>query len=233
MNKRRNKTLLLSMVLIASLLLMGRVDMAFAADMRGSITIDYHVTVEQEQKIFPTGVPFIVYQIGNFRDGAGVLNDEFQRSGVSLADASASGRNRQAKELYAYARREALAGTTVTTKDGKAEVGNIDAGIYLIAQTERYSYAQKGWFASEPFLLSVPLEVNGEWTDQVRVEPKTAYEPIQQPEHATPNTPDDNTSGEPTPHTGDEAHLAIWFAVAFASASVLYLMKKRKREDFQ
>lgn len=228
MKKRRNKTLLISMVLILSLILMGRGNKVSASDVKGSLMIDYHVTLEQEQKVFPSGVQFAVYQIGYFRDGEGILNDEFRPSGVSLEDASASARNRQAKELYAYANQKGLVGTTAETKDGKIEFANVDLGIYLIAQTKQYDYDQKGWFNSDPFLLSVPLEVNGEWTYQVRVEPKTAWTPIKQPDKPSPTTPTDNTTGGSTPHTGDDAHLVAWFFVALISTSGLVFVQRRK-----
>lgn len=210
------------MVLILSLFLMGRMNRVSASDVKGSVMIDYHVTLEQGQNVFPSGVQFVVYQIGSFCDGVGVLNDEFQPSGVSIEDASASARNRQAKELYAYANQKGLVGTTAETKDGKIEFANLDLGIYLIAQTKQYNYEQKGWSDSDPFLLSVPLEVNGEWTYQVRVEPKTAWTPIKQPNKPSPTTPSDHS----TPHTGDDAHLMAWFIVALISASGVVSLKK-------
>lgn len=230
MKKRRSK-MLFSMVVILSLSLMARINMIFASDIKGSISIDYHVTAEQDKKVYPSGVQFAVYQIGCFHDGAAVLNQKFQASGVSLEDPSASARNRQAKELYAYASKKELAGITAETKDGKIEFKNIDMGIYLVAQTERYSYAEKGWFDSEPFLLSIPLELNGEWMYDVHVEPKTMWTPISQPDKPKPTTPSNNPPGGSSPHTGDDTHMWWWIAAALASATGVVLLQRCKKEE--
>lgn len=225
--------MLISIVLMLSLFLMGRTNMVSASDVKGSIAIDYHVTLDQEEKIYPSGVQFAVYQIGYLRDGEIVLNEEFQSSGVSLQDGDASARNRQAKQLYAYARQNGSAGTIAETKDGKIKVENVDIGIYLIAQTKQYNFEKRYWFDSEPFLLSVPLEINGEWTYQVRVEPKTAWTPINQPDEPTPTTPDNNTTGGHAPHTGDDTHILWWFVAMLTSAAVLVSLKKREKENLR
>lgn len=223
MKHRKNKVLLFGAVFLMSLILMGRGNLVSALNPKGAIMIDYHVTVEDNRIVRPFGVPFAIYQVGYFRDGTVVLNEDFQASGVSVEDPTASARNHQAKQLYAYATQHAIAGTTAETKNGEIEYTELDVGVYLIVQMKPYK-TETMVYDSEPFLLSVPLETDGGWDFHVRVEPKTAGTPIQLPVPPTP--PEAPAITDTSPKTGDSTHLLRLLGIALSSASGLAILKQ-------
>ncbi len=234
MKHRRNKAWLFGAVFLLSLMLMGRDNSAAAAERKGSITVDYHVTMEQGGESHPTGIPFTVYPLGVIQDGAVLLNDAFRPSGVSMADTTASGRNRQAKELYAYALEHGVSGTTAETKDGVVKLEGLDVGVYLVVQTKSYQ-TDAGKAESDPFLISLPLDMDGTWMYDVRVEPKALWTPIAQPMSPTPNRPTVPETEQPiklpteSPKTGDDARLLLWLSGAVASGVGLVLLPQRRK----
>lgn len=71
----------------------------------GSIAIEYHGRTEENEMIPLEGASFLLYRAGEKREGGWELTGEFQDSGISLADKTASGRREQAKQLYDYAKK--------------------------------------------------------------------------------------------------------------------------------
>ncbi len=75
-------------------------------------------------------------------------------------------------------------------KNGKAEFNNMEQGLYLIVQTE----ASKDYKPLKPFLVSVPMNVNGQYVYEVNAEGKFALEHIQNPiDPSNQETPSDPT----------------------------------------
>ncbi len=87
--------------------------------------------------------------------------------------------------------------------DGKAVFNNLDLGIYLVVQTK----ASDGYEPLMPFLVSIPMNYNGNYKFDVTAEGKTQNKqdslptsPADDPDN--PSAPD--TSGKPTDNpTGD------------------------------
>ncbi len=57
--------------------------------------------------------------------------------------------------------------------DGKAEFSNLATGLYLIIETQ----AASGYELVNPFVVSIPLDVNGEWVYDVDASPKVELTP--------------------------------------------------------
>lgn len=75
-------------------------------------------------------------------------------------------------------------------KNGKAEFNSLDLGLYLIVQTK----ASKDFKPLKPFLVSVPMNVNGQYVYEVDAEGKFALEYIQDPiDPSNQETPSDPT----------------------------------------
>ena len=90
-----------------------------------------------------------------------VLENGFKDSGISLQDTSAEAREKQAKQLYAFAKGNDISGLIQETdSSGCTSFGELDEGIYLIAQIGNVESGTDK-FESAPFLVNIPSEING------------------------------------------------------------------------
>lgn len=128
----------------------------------------------------------------------GVL-EEFKGSGVSLENVQSP---EVAEALAEYAKD--LQGLTKDiSSEGKVDFEQLELGLYLLIQEE----AAEGFHEVNPFLVSVPKVVDGEYVYQVDASPKVQMEPkgtvppgsIPPPPDTTPTpeTPPPNTTPPP------------------------------------
>lgn len=155
------------------------------------------------------------------------LTDEFANSGADLSDLSAS---TLADTLSSYVESSdpAVYGTANIGEDGCAVFEALELGVYFVLQTE----AAAGCYAVSPFIVTVPMDVNGILVYDVDASPKVeaAVEvPDEQPT-PTPTT----TTEELLPQTGailwPMALMAALGLVLLFGGGVLVFCEKRGRE---
>lgn len=155
------------------------------------------VSMTYEENPVPGGM-LMLYQVGEIFEEDGnysfILTGGFAGSGVSLEDISSSA---LAESLVSYASSHGLAGITVEIgRDGKANVGGLTLGLYLVVQTR----AADGYEATAPFLVSIPMNEEGSYLYDVDASPKISIEKEETPEPTQPTTPEptEPTAPEPT-----------------------------------
>ncbi len=152
----------------------------------GTITVEMKFSGEKV-----TGGTLTLYQIGRLQgSGSGahfVKTDEgrsFSGSFDKLGDPAL------AEEAAAYVRENALPPyATADNKDGKVVFTNVPGGVYLVMQTA----GSEGFEPLNPFLVSLPVSKNGNFTYDVNAEGK--FQLYQSP---TPS-PSPSPSPKPTP----------------------------------
>ncbi len=162
-------------MLLALTLLFGTSVQAFASanpaslnfDKKGSISLT--LCSDEEESTARDGI-LTLYRVADLEldDGNMVytLTEQFSASDVSLDDVSAPS---LAETLAQYAAENGLAGMEAEiTGDGTVSFADLRLGLYLIVQTT----ASTGYYAVDPFLVSVPLEQNGAWAYDVDAGPK-------------------------------------------------------------
>ncbi|MCC8182355.1 MAG: LPXTG cell wall anchor domain-containing protein [Clostridiales bacterium] len=126
------------------------------------------------------------------------LTDGFAASGVSLTDVT-DDPSGLASELAIYVKENSITGTSVKNTDGTVTFDGLELGLYLVVQTDQ----SEGYYTVNPFVVSVPLDENGEWSYVVDASPKMGVL-TPEPEDDTPDEdePDDSTPDEKLPQTG-------------------------------
>ena len=174
-NHRQNlKKLICGCLLIVGCLVPAISGLAAEA---GSIQISYHGRTDDETVVL-SDTPFVLYHAGGWSEGGWTLSEDFQGSGVSLENPDSSERKKQAEKLYAYAVQEKLQGREQKTDEaGITKFGNLEKGLYLIAQTRD---VRKGdWiFRSSPVLISMPGNENDADIWDIVIEPKSEWSDI-------------------------------------------------------
>lgn len=141
-----------------------------------------------------------------------------------------------AQILADYAENRKIAGTTVTVDEkGYANFAAVKPGMYLLVQKQ----APEGYYAVNPFLVSVPFSEKGEYIYDVDASPKTELlskapdppEPADPDDPATPGNPGDSDepgdSGEPK--TGDSTFILPWVVLMLiCGVSVIGIALHRK-----
>lgn len=101
-----------------------------------------------------------------------IWEDGFKDSGISLQDTSAEEREKQAKQLFAFAKENNISGLMQKTDtSGRTSFGELDEEIYLLAQIGNVESGTDK-FESAPFLVNIPSEINGNVEYNVMIEPK-------------------------------------------------------------
>ena len=77
---------------------------------------------------------------------------------------------------------------TYTIEDGKVEISGLSVGVYLIGQKE--AQVAEGYYAINPFLVTLPGKMDGEWVYHVDAHTKvqTSTTPSTPPESPPPST---------------------------------------------
>lgn len=170
---------LLKILLIISVPLLFSVstEKTSAAMKEGSICILYQGRTKNDTTIPLRKANFVLYNVGQDENGEWNLNAAFKKSYVSLQENSAELRQKQAKNLYQYARKQQIDGKNgQTDKDGRLVFAQLEKGLYLIAQTKEVTYGGKESYISDPFLVSIPIDVDGTMLYHVTAQPKSAWE---------------------------------------------------------
>lgn len=202
-------------VLILACILMCAMSMAVYAhevpdqSRKGSI----QVTMKRNGRIVSGGT-LTLHRVGDIREEDGnygfELTGEFAASGLSLDHISSP---ELAEKLSNYVSDNKIEGLTKSIgKDGTASFEDLKAGLYLIVQNQ----AASGYYQADPFLVSVPMNENGEYLYAVDASPKVElvkkgggkdHDPDPTPTDPTPTEPEPSEPWEPeTGVLGAEDH---------------------------
>lgn len=139
------------------------------------------------------GGELTLYQVGDIYEDDGnysfVLAEAYVECGVSLEDLES---DTLAGSLAEYTVEHQVQGSGKATvgSDGKAVIGNLKLGLYLVVQTK----AAENYEAVAPFLVSVPMNEEGTYIYQVDATPKMSTltkkpsEPLTPPGTKLPQT---------------------------------------------
>ena len=158
---------------------------------------------------------------------------------IDISTIHAEAREKQAKQLFAFAKKNDISGLMQETdSSGCTSFGEVDEGIYLIAQIGNVESGTDK-FKSAPFLVNIPSEINGNVEYNVTIEPKAEWVSPETPP-SNPDKPKDPTPSKPdkpntiqkiinTVKTGDTTNIVAWFLIAIVSLGLIVgLYKKRK-----
>ena len=140
---------------------------------------DGSVTLHQVAGVSPDGSAY-------------VLTAEFAGSGASLDDLEAKA---LVERLAAWTASNKIAGTTKNIgSNGAVSFSNLERGLYLVTQEK----AATGYVTMMPFLVTVPMKVDGKWVYDVDAYPKAGpVTPVTTP--PTTTTPPGGGGPTPTP----------------------------------
>ncbi|MCD7863030.1 MAG: hypothetical protein LUG61_05865 [Lachnospiraceae bacterium] len=125
----------------------------------------------------------------------------FSACTVSLADLSDDS---LADDLYAWMSGRNIIGTSQTlSSDGTVTFSGLSLGLYLVVQTT----GSTGYYAVDPFVVSIPMTIDSQWVYEVNASPKVETKPVtpEEPEEpGEPETPQEPETPEETqaPETG-------------------------------
>lgn len=198
---------------------------AFAHDVpdmarEGSVSITMH-----DGDTAVSGGSLTLYRVGDIQENDGdysfVLAEDFAACDASLTDIQSA---QLAKHLSVYAAENKLKGTEKTiARGGTVVFDGLKAGLYLFVQEE----AAAGYHNVEPFLVSVPMQEEGQYVYDIDASPKVELEKAPETETTSPDKPSDST----LPQTGQLNWpipiLAVSGLALFAIGWVLRLEKKK------
>lgn len=171
-----------------------------------------------------------LYRIGDARIANAsrtfTIGGAFAGSGETLSDLKDKG---LPERLLKYAQDNGIAPdySAATSEDGRAVFSNLPEGAYLVCQN---GFEKTCYFTEiEPFVVTLPMTVNGEWSYHVTAEPKADV--VTRPT-ATP-APTEGPSDSKLPQSGllrwPVIALSVGGVVLFAMGWTLWFMGKRKR----
>ncbi len=166
------------------------------------------------------GGEITLYRVGDLSltDGeySFILTDEFKNPNIMLEDINSKD---TAKDFLTFAIDNKIKGITSTIDgDGKADFDELSLGLYLLTQSK----AADGYEEFEPFLITVPLNNNGEYVYDVDASPKIDIEREEsEPESAPPDIPQTGMLKWPIPV------LAICGIIIFSIGWSLCFLRKR------
>ncbi len=212
---------------------------AEAGTRKGSIQIIYKGRNHADEEVILSWAEFAIFPIQYKKNDEWIWQNGFENSGVSLGDTSADAREKQAKQLFTFAKENNISGLTQETDTSGCTIfGELNEGIYLVAQIGNVESATDK-FESAPFLVNVPSEINGSVEYNVMIEPKAEWVSPETPPN-NPDKPKDPIPSKPdkpntiqkiinTVKTGDTTNIVAWFLIAIVSLGLIVgLYKKRK-----
>lgn len=140
----------------------------------GSLTV--RITCQGSQN---TGGRLTLYRVGDINRHSGfVLNSDFTDSGADLSCESSAA---TAEKLAEYAVKQSLNGDTQAITGGQAVIFQpLNTGLYLVLQTQIGESGQR----IKPFLVGIPMVLDGECVYHVEASPKTS--PVPKPDLPEP-----------------------------------------------
>lgn len=184
------------------------------------------------------GGSLTLYRVGDVKADDGnysfVLTEDFNASKVDLTDISSV---TLAKELAQYAQNQKLSGDTKKIgNNGEISFTELDLGLYLLVQNE----AANGYNKADPFLVSVPMNEDGNYIYDVDASPKVELQkgPASSTDKTTANTTNTTTTittNTKLPQTGQlnwpVPVLVVTGLILFSIGWMLRLNKKRDRYE--
>ena len=142
-----------------------------------------------------SGGQLTLYRVAEVKRKNGDLSFEycgdFYGCGIALGDLTDS---TLADQLLEYMPQGARGTTKTVDADGNAAFENLELGLYLIVQSK----ASNGYAPIKPFLVSLPMAVNGKWNYEVDASPKVGgYTPVNPDTPPVPPTPVPDKPGTP------------------------------------
>lgn len=183
----RITALLMCILLMCSLRVVSFAHDAPKKDAKGKITVEMKYG---ENAV--VGGALTAYRVGRIEQSNGnyyfVKTDEMKAFDGSYDDVTSPD---LADSIFAFVKENKLSRyASAQNKNGKAEFNSLDLGLYLIVQTE----ASENYKPLKPFLVSVPMNVNGQYIYEVNAEGKFVLEHIQNPiDPSNQDTPSDPT----------------------------------------
>ena len=231
------------MIILALFSVSGKMIMATTA--QGSISILYKGRTKGDQEIALSKADFVLYQVGkDTTDGIWKLNEQFKQSKVSLTKEDAQSRQKQAIKLYQYAKKHRIKGTNNQTNEvGRLFFGNLKNGLYLVAQTKEVHYGKTERYISDPFLVSIPADIDGSLLYHVTAQPKSAWESnkkepiseVKKEKILKKNDTKKRKTGILTGRvkTGDFKEPLLWIIAAVLSGCISYAMIKVQKRKYK
>ena len=236
----RKKIRSIHIILFVMLFLIGSfIDISTIHAEAGSIQIIYKGRNSSDKEVTLSGAKFSIFPIQYMKNDELVWEDGFKDSDISLQDTSAEAREKQAKQLFAFAKENNISGLMQEIDtSGRTSFGELDEEIYLLAQIGNVESGTDK-FESAPFLVNIPSEINGNVEYNVTIEPKAEWVSSETPP-SNPDKPKDPTPSKPdkpntiqkiinTVKTGDTTNIVAWFLIAIVSLGLIVgFYKKRK-----
>lgn len=210
---------------------------------KGSIQIIYKGRDNEDKEVILSGARFSIFPIQYVKNDGFIWVSGFENAGVSLEGSSAEEREKQAKQLFEYVEKNNISGLTQETDVlGRTSFGNLDEGIYLLAQIGN---VQSGTdkFESAPFLVNIPSEINGNVEYDVTIEPKAEWvlpetpptnpdnpeKPVpQNPKPSKPDTPSSIQNIINIVKTGDMTSIIVLGLTVIVSLSLIFAICRKK-----
>lgn len=184
-SKRKRIYMCMASVMCMLLLL---IPLPVSANDLGSILLK--ATVEDEAAVYNlSNTEFTMYQVGIYKKNSWVLETEFAKSGVIFDFDDSSAQAEAAKKLGKYVQDNSIRGISgKTNSDGEVMYRDLEKGVYLFVQIHTTQISNQV-YRSEPFIITVPGNYDGQIIWNVTAEPKFKNESIPP---ITPNTPPDS-----------------------------------------
>lgn len=153
------------------------------------------------------GVEWSVYQVAEMpQDGVFILTGDFAASGLDidgLNESSQSAMQKNAVKSAAFVSENKIkaAGSEVTDKNGRAKIGGLERGLYLVSQTG--TPGTDRIVKSMPFFAALPMMVDegGKMVMKYEVTAAPKLEVEQPPETEAPSTETPSTEETDKPST--------------------------------
>lgn len=208
-------------VLLAALLLCVSSVTAYAHDVPRPVIGSIAITMRCGETAVPGGT-LTMYKVGAVYEEDGnysfVPTGDFSDFDKPLTDVHSS---ELAKALAEYAKK--ASGLTLDIdKNGSAFFTGVEPGLYLMVQSK----AAAGYYAADPFLVTVPMLEDGTYIYDVDASPKVELEKLPQP------TPTPTVPPEKLPQTGQlNWPVPVLVVLGLALFSAGWLLRFGGRKD--
>ena len=222
----KRKRIYMCMVSVMCMLLL-LIPLPVSANDLGSILLK--ATVEDETTVYKlSNTEFTMYQVGTYKNNSWALVSEFVKSGVIFDFDDSSAQAEAAKKLEKYVQDNNIKGMSgKTNSDGEVMYRDLEKGVYLFVQTQKTQISNQV-YQSEPFIITVPGNYDGQIIWNVTAEPKFKNESIPP---ITTNTPPvssgDNSSHTSNVKTGDDTNVIMWLSLMGISLVIFSICKRK------
>ena len=216
--KRKRIYMCMASVMCMLLLL---IPLPVSANDQGSILLK--ATVEDETTVYKlSNTEFTMYQVGTYKNNSWALVSEFAKSGVIFDFDDSSAQAEAAKKLEKYVQDNNIKGMSgKTNSDGEVMYRDLEKGVYLFVQTQKTQISNQV-YQSEPFIITVPGNYDGQIIWNVTIPPITTNTP---PVSEEPSG--DNSSHTPNVKTGDDTNVIMWLSLMGISLVISSICKRK------